>query len=94
MDDIFKRYVVTFAEFAHANNLDYDVISNGVDLYTGEQFEVYVPYYGPARLDIPRRFGETLGLRHHPDVINKIVTVTIVPKGPRSEISSGTLLIM
>ena len=35
----FKIYVATFAEFAKANNLDYDVISNGVDLYTEEQFE-------------------------------------------------------
>jgi hypothetical protein len=46
----FKRYVATFAEFAHANNLDYDVISNGVDLYAEEQFEDYIQYYEFARL--------------------------------------------
>jgi hypothetical protein len=30
----FKRYVATFAEFATANSLNYDMISHGVDLYT------------------------------------------------------------
>jgi hypothetical protein len=66
----FKRYVATFVEFATANSLDYDVISDGVDLYTEEQFEDYVQYYEPAMLGIQRRFGETLGLRHHPAIIN------------------------
>jgi hypothetical protein len=84
----FKRYVATFAEFVTANGLDYSVIFDGVDLYTEEQFEDYVQYYEPARLGIPRRFGETPGLRHHPAVINKIARVTILPK------SSGILLIM
>jgi hypothetical protein len=36
-----KRYVVTFAEFATANILDYGMISHGVDLYTEDQFEDY-----------------------------------------------------
>jgi hypothetical protein len=35
----FKRYVVTFAEFATANNLDYGMISYWVDLYTEDQYE-------------------------------------------------------
>jgi hypothetical protein len=30
----FKCYVAIFAEFATANCLDYDMISQGVDLYT------------------------------------------------------------
>jgi hypothetical protein len=77
----FKRYVAIFAEFAIANNLDYDVISNGVDLYIEDQFEDYIQYYEPARLGIPRRYGETPGLRHHPAVINKIAKVTILPNG-------------
>jgi hypothetical protein len=76
----FKRYVATFAEFATANSLDYDMISQGVDLYTKDQFEDYAQYYEPARLGIPSHFSETPGLRHHPAVINKIAKVTILPK--------------
>jgi hypothetical protein len=54
----FKRYEATFAEFATANSLDYDVISTGMDLHTEENFEDYEP----VRLSIPRRFGETPGV--------------------------------
>jgi hypothetical protein len=83
----FKRYVAIFAEFATANNLDHGMISHGVDLYTEDQFEDYAQYYEPARLGIPRRFGETPGLRHHPAVINKIARVNILPKsGDKSKI--------
>jgi hypothetical protein len=40
-----------------------------------------------VRLGIPRRFGETPELRHHPAVINKIARVTILPKsGDKSKI--------
>jgi hypothetical protein len=70
----FKRYVATFAEFAAANGLDYALISQGVDLYTVDQFEDFAQYYEPARLGIPRRFCETPRLRHHPAVINKIAS--------------------
>jgi hypothetical protein len=46
-----------------------------------------VQFYEPARLGIPRRFGDTAGLRHHPAVINKIARVTILPKsGDKSKI--------
>jgi hypothetical protein len=83
----FKRYMAIFAEFVTPNSLNYDMISQGVDLYTEDQFEDYAQYYEPARLGIPRRFGETLGLRHHPAVINKIARVTILPKsGDKSRI--------
>jgi hypothetical protein len=83
----FKRYVATFAEFATTNSLDYAMISHGVDLYTEDQFEDYAQYYEHVRLGIPRLFGETSGLRHHPTVINKIVRVTILPKsGDKSKI--------
>jgi hypothetical protein len=41
------------------------VIFDGIDLYTEDQFDDYVQYYGPARLGIPRRFGENPGLRHY-----------------------------
>jgi hypothetical protein len=76
----FKRYTATFAEFATANSLDYDIISDVIDLYTEDNFEEYEQFYEPVRLSIPRRFGETSKLRHHPAVINKIARVTILPK--------------
>jgi hypothetical protein len=83
----FKHYVATFAEFATANSLDYDMFSQGVNLYIDHLFEDYAQYYEPARLGIPRRFGETPGLRHHPTVINKIARVTILSKsGDKSRI--------
>jgi hypothetical protein len=83
----FKRYVATFAEFAEANSLDYAIISQGVNLYSEDQFEDFAQYYELARLGIPRRFDETLGLRHHPSIINKIARVTILPKsGEKSRI--------
>jgi hypothetical protein len=76
----FKRYSATFADFAAANSLNYGIISAGLDIYTEDNFEDFVQFYEPARLGIPRRFGETAGLRHHPAVINKIARVTILPK--------------
>jgi hypothetical protein len=83
----FKRYSATFADFAAANSLNYGIISAGIDLYTEDNFEDFVQFYEPARLGIPRRFGETAVLRHHPAVINKIARVTILPKsGDKSKI--------
>jgi hypothetical protein len=83
----FKRYSATFADFAAASGLNYGIISAGIDLYTEDNFEDFVQFYEPARLGIPRRFGETAGLRHHPAVINKIARVTILPKsGDKSKI--------
>jgi hypothetical protein len=67
----FKRYLATFPI---SSSLDYAIISQGVDLYTEDQFEDFAQYYEPARLGIPRLFGETPGLRHHPTVINKIAS--------------------
>jgi hypothetical protein len=79
--------MATFTEFATTNSLDYGMISHGIDLYTEDQFKDYAQYYEPARLGIPRRFGETPRLRHHPAVINKIARVTILPKsGDKSKI--------
>jgi hypothetical protein len=83
----FKRYSATFAEFATTNSLDYNTISAEINLYTEDNFEEFVQFYEPARLGIPRRFGETAGLRHHPAVINKIARVIILPKsGDKSKI--------
>jgi hypothetical protein len=83
----FKRYDATFVKFVAANSLEHDLVSAGIDLYTKENFEKYVQYYEPARLEIARRFGETSGVRHHPAVINKIARVTILSKsGDKSNI--------
>lgn len=83
----FKRYNATFVEFAAANNLNYGVISARVELYTEDIFKECVQYYDQVRLGISRRFGETLGRRHHPTMINKIVRVTILLKsGDKSKI--------
>ena len=40
----------------------------------------YPAYYEPAHVGIPRVFGGTQGLRHHPAVINKIARVTFMSK--------------
>ena len=40
----------------------------------------YPAYYEPANVGIPRVFGGTQGVRHHPAVINKIARVTFMPK--------------
>lgn len=56
-----RRYSTTFAEFAEANILNYNMISVGLDLYTEDIFEDYVQYYKPAMLGIPRRIGEIQG---------------------------------
>ena len=83
----FKRYVAIFAEFATAKYLNYEVISTGINLYTEANYEDFEQYYEPVRLEIPRRFGETPGLRHHPAVVNKIARATILPKsGDKSKI--------
>jgi hypothetical protein len=67
--------------------LDYATISVVIDLFTEDNFEEYEQFYELVRLGIPRRFGETPGLRHHPAVINKIARVTILPKsGDKSKI--------
>jgi hypothetical protein len=91
----FKRYSATFAEFAAANSMNYDTTSAGIDLYNEDNFEDFVQFYEPARLGIPRRFGETAELRHHPAVINKIARVTILPKsGDKSKIRDKFLNII
>jgi hypothetical protein len=68
-----RRYDATFANFASANPLNYVMISTGIDLYGEDIFKLYEQYYEPARLGIPKRFGDTLGLRHYHVVIKKVV---------------------
>jgi hypothetical protein len=40
----------------------------------------YPAFYEPTRIGIPRVFGDTHGLMHHPALINKIARVTFMPK--------------
>ena len=74
----------TFAQFAEANQLDYDFITSvqsvNVVLENPLDENDYPMYYEPAHLGIARSFGGIQGLRHHPAVINKIARVTFMPK--------------
>ena len=79
-----KTYYATFAQFAAANELDYDFITNEQSINTVLENPLdendYPMYYEPANIGIARSFGGTQGLRHHPAVINKIARVTFMPK--------------
>jgi hypothetical protein len=79
-----RTYFATFAQFAAANQLDYDFITSeqsmNVVLENPLDENDYPMYYEPAHLGIARSFGGTQGLRHHPAVINKIARVTFMPK--------------
>jgi hypothetical protein len=79
-----RTYFATFAQFAAANQLDYDFITSeqsmNVILENPLDENDYPLYYEPAHLGIARTFGGTQGLRHHPAVINKIARVTFMPK--------------
>ena len=70
--------------FAAANQLDYDLITNeqsmNIILENPLDENDYPVYYDPANVGIDREFGRTQGLRHHPTVINKIARVTFMPK--------------
>jgi len=79
-----RTYYATFAQFAVANQLDYDLMKNAqtVDIVMENPLPEtdYPIYYEPANVGIARVFGGTQGLRHHPAVINKIARVTFMPK--------------
>jgi len=79
-----RIYYATFAQFAAANQLDYDFITNeqsmNIVLENPLDENDYHVYYEPANVGIDREFGRTQGLRHHPAVINKIAGVTFMPK--------------
>ena len=79
-----RIYYATFAQFAAANQLDYDFITNeqsmNIVLENPLDENDYLVYYEPANVGIDREFGRTQGLRHHPAVINKIARVTFMPK--------------
>ena len=79
-----RTYYATFAQFAAANQLDYDFITSdqsvNVVLENPLDENDYPMYYEPANVGIARSFGGIQGLRHHPAIINKIARVTFLPK--------------
>ena len=79
-----RIYYATFAQFAAANQLDYDFITNeqsmNIVLENPLDENDYPVYYEPANVGIARVFGGIQGLSHHPAVINKIVRVMFMPK--------------
>jgi len=79
-----RTYGATFAQFAEANELDYNFITSeqsmNIVLENPLDENDYPMFYEPAHLGIARTFGGTQGLRHHPAVINKITRVTFMPK--------------
>ena len=79
-----RIYCATFAQFAAANQLDYDFITNEQSMnivLENPLDENDCPVsYEPTNVGIDREFGCTQGLRHHPVVINKIARVTFMPK--------------
>jgi len=79
-----RTYYATFAQFAAANQLDYEFLkdeqSANIVLENPLDENDYLMFYEPAHLGIARVFGGTHGLRHHPAVINKIARVTFMPK--------------
>ena len=88
-------YYATFAQFAAANQLDYDLMTNdqSVNIVLENPLDEndYPLYYEPANVGIPRTFGGTQGLRHHPAVINKIARVTFMPKSGNKDKIRGSI---
>ncbi|RLM55080.1 hypothetical protein C2845_PM10G11340 [Panicum miliaceum] len=80
-----RKYNATFAEFAAANQLDYgflmDEHSNNIVLEEYLSDDDKFQFYEHPRTSIRRVIGQTTGLKHHPTVINKILTVTFMQKG-------------
>ena len=54
-----RKYAATFVEFAEANLLDYNFISNGADLVGADNFEDIAQYYEPARLGLSRSWSDS-----------------------------------
>jgi hypothetical protein len=79
-----RRYHTTFAEFAAANELDYNFLKDqhSINMKAENPLDEndYPAFYEHAHIGIPRVFGGTQGLRHRPAVINKIARVTFMPK--------------
>ena len=73
------RYQATFHQFAEANELDYEFLQDGADLWNDESIpdSVIESYYRPnAALDT----SKVAGLELLPAVVNKIVRKTMNPR--------------
>jgi len=79
-----RTYYATFAQFAAANELNYEFLTaeDSVNIMMENPMDEndYPMFYESARSGIRRSFGKTHGLKHHPAVINKIARVTFMPK--------------
>jgi len=84
-----KTYYATFAQFAAANELNYEFLtaedSINVMMENPMDENDYPVFYESARSGIRRSFGKTHGLKHHPAVINKIPRVTFMPKSENKD---------
>ena len=78
-----RTYYATFAQFAAANELDYEFItaedSANIVMENPMNEDDYPMFYESARSGICRSFGKIHGLKLHPAVINKIARVTFMP---------------
>jgi len=89
-----RKYDATFAEFAAANELNYDLITDPVESFdvVDELFldlHNITRFYEPNRTGIDRVYKTTTGLRHHPAILNKIARVTVLPKSGYKEKFTG-----
>ncbi|RLN33986.1 uncharacterized protein C2845_PM03G28630 [Panicum miliaceum] len=84
-----RRFHATFAEFAAVNELNYDFLKDeySINMMAENPLDEdeYLAFYEPTRLGIPRVFGGTQGLRHHPAVMNKIARATFMPKSGNND---------
>ncbi|CAL4890308.1 unnamed protein product [Urochloa decumbens] len=88
-----RRYQATFAEFAAANEINYESITDDTSYNVLDEnfFELHdiTGFYEPNRTGIARVYTTITGLRHHPAVINKIIRATILPKSGYKEKFGG-----
>jgi len=89
-----RIYYATFAQFAAANQLNYEFLTDNesvnIDMDYEPEEDECIDLYEPTRLGIPRNIGGPLGLRHHLAVINKIARVTFLPRsGNRDKVRGG-----
>jgi hypothetical protein len=79
-----RIYYATFAQFAVANKLNYEFLTDDESVNIELDFDPdendYIASYEHAHLGIQRNIGGPQGLRHHPAVINKIARVTFFPR--------------
>jgi len=91
-----KTYYATFAQFAAANELDYEFLTakDSVNIMMENPMNEndHPMFYESARSGIRRSFGKTHGLKHHSVVINKIARVTFMSKSGNKDKVHGLYL--